>query len=66
MPDTTADKIDELLDKPRSVSADGLSVSQHPIPDLIALEKHRTRKSASPFGVRLGRWTPPAHIGEPD
>ena len=37
---------------------------QHSIPDLIALEKHRSRKAASPFGFRMTKLTPPAHIGE--
>jgi hypothetical protein len=67
MPQAVADKISEVLDKPRTVSADGLSVTQHSIPDLIALEKHRANQAASGsrrLGIRIGRFLPPAHTGE--
>lgn len=64
MPDSTSDRIDEILDKPKDVQIDGTRIMQHSIPDLIALEKHRSRKAASPFGFRMTKLTPPAHIGE--
>ena len=55
MPDTP-DEIAALTDAaaagPQQASQDGRAASSHPIPDLIALEKHRANNATGSGGTR--------------
>jgi hypothetical protein len=55
MPDLDAlvETTDANADKPQSASIDGNSVTQHSIPDRIALEKHRAANIQSQSSGRL-------------
>ena len=62
-PDEIADLTDAAAAGPQSASVDGRAASSHPIPDLIALEKHRANTTTSGTGskpaVRFFNTRPP-------
>ncbi len=61
---TLDERIEELAGKARSTSVDGVSVAEQSIADVIAADKHLSRKSAASsrsMGMRFGRFIPPGH-----
>ena len=61
-----AEKIEDMLDDPASVSSDAGNVTNRSIPDAIALDKHLAGKEGVTaktkyMGIRVGRFTAPEH-----
>jgi hypothetical protein len=57
--------IDELLNKPKSVSSDAGSVTRVSVHDVIAADKHAAKKAApagSRLGLRMGVFRAPEHF----
>ena len=54
-------KIEEAASKPKSTMIDGISRTNHSIPELIALDNHERRKTGHAFGFRIAVMTPPEH-----
>jgi len=64
-----AEELEALTDAaaaaPKTVSADGVTVVQQSVPELIALEKHRGEQraaSAGSIGIRLFKTKPPGAV----
>jgi len=65
MPDQTA--VQDAMAQPKAASGDGVSVTQHSLPDLIQAEKHVAAKSAASKahrGLRFSKIVPPGSIGD--
>jgi len=66
MSTTRAQKIEDMLDDPQSVSSDAGNVNNRSIPDAITLDKYLTQKesiTAKPkrMGFRMGVFRAPEH-----
>jgi hypothetical protein len=63
MSDETDTTISDALAAPKSVTADGVTVSAHPLPDQIAAANYLAAKTATTragsIGVRLQKLVPP-------
>ncbi len=61
--DEEVDPIDDAIANPRSVTSDGQTVEQHPLPDLIEADKYRRAQAAASRnklgGIRLLKISPP-------
>lgn len=57
-------KIEDLIDKPKTIMSDGMQVTEQTIDDMIKLDKHLARKGAvnsASMGLRFGVIRPPEH-----
>ena len=54
--------IADRMAEPKSVTVDGVSVSQHSLSELIALEKHNAAKCAARRGIRFQKIIPPGAV----
>lgn len=50
------------VSQPKSVMVDGVSMTQHSLPELIALDKHNTAKAAARTGIKFQKIVPPAAV----
>ena len=57
-----SDLIETEAAESQSVSVDGMSVSKRSIPDLIAADKHLSRKRGNRFGFGLAKLKAPEHF----
>lgn len=65
MPDQTV--VSEAMEQPKSAASDGLSVTQHSLPDLIKAEQYKASKTAASQphrGIRFTKLVPPGSIGD--
>ena len=58
------DRIDEIINKPKSASSESGSVTEVSVDDLIKADMHASRKAAvtsrpKRMGLRMGRFTSP-------
>lgn len=54
--------IADRMAEPKSVTVDGVSVSQHSLSELIALDKHNAAKCAARRGIRFQKLVPPGAV----
>lgn len=56
----------DAINEPKQATADGVSVQQHSLPDLIQAEKYLAAKAAASkkhSGLRFAKLVPPGTIG---
>lgn len=66
MADTIDERIDELAQKPQSVTIDGASAAMHNLKDLAAVADRKAAKTAAGkvgMGLIVGRTSPPNATG---
>lgn len=59
--------LETALSKPKSVTVDGQTVTQHSIDDQIKAEQHQAAKQSTKqpgFGLRFARMRPGSAVGE--
>ena len=62
MPDELESQIDENAKAPRTVQADGVSTTEHPLPDQVEADRFLASKDAvkTPWrGLRVNKISPP-------
>lgn len=54
--------MDEHAAEPKSVTVDGVTVANHSLPDLVALDKHQRATCAAKRGIKFTKLTMPSAV----
>jgi hypothetical protein len=64
MPDDLDDVLDDAASRPKKSTGDNGSVEEHPIQDLIALDRYNRAKARTGTGLRITKLRPGSASGE--